>query len=129
MLPAPDAAFLTERSLEYSTEMEGGVLCIVVPGWTVPSGYTVQEADILLRLPPGYPDLPPDMWWFDPAVLRSDGRKIPATQVTECYLGRNWQRWSRHLIPEQWCSGVDGLGSFFTLIHEDLRRYAATGVS
>ena len=129
MLPAPDAAFLTERSLEYSTEVEGGMLCIVVSRWTVPPGYTVQEASLLVRLPPGYPDLPPDMWWFDPAVLRVDGRKIPATQATERYLGRNWQRWSRHLGPEQWCSGVDGIGSFSALIREELIRCATTGVS
>ena len=129
MLPAPDTAFLMERRLEYSVAVEGSMLCIVVPKWTLPSGYTVQEADLLVRLPAGYPDLPPDMWWFDPAVLRVDGRNIPATQATGRYLERNWQRWSRHLGPEQWRSGVDGIGSFFVLIREELIRCAATGVS
>ena len=129
MLPAPDAAFLTERSLEYSAEVEGGTLCIIVPRWDLPAGYTIREADLLVRLPTGYPDLPPDMWWFDPAVLRIDGCTIPATDATERYRGRTWQRWSRHLSPEQWRSGVDGLGSFFTLIREELYRCAAAGVS
>ena len=129
MLPAPDAAFLIERRLEYSVSVEGGMLCVVVPKWTLPSGYNVQEADLLVRLPAGYPDLPPDMWWFDPAVLRDDRRDIPATQATERHLGRNWQRWSRHLGPEQWRSGVDGIGSFFVLIREELIRCAPTGVS
>ena len=128
MLPAPDAAFLTERSLEFSAVVEGSMICIVVSRWTLPPGYNVQEADLLVRLPAGYPDLPPDMWWFDPAVLRADGCEIPATQATGRYLGRSWQRWSRHLRPEQWRSGVDGIGSFFTLIREELVRCASAEV-
>ena len=129
MLPTPDAAFLTERSFRYSTSVEGGMICVVVPRWTLPPGYTIQATDLLVRLPAGYPDLAPDMWWFDPAVLRADGREIPATQAIEHHLGRSWQRWSRHLGPEQWCSGVDGIGSFFTLIREELARCAPSGVS
>ena len=129
MLPAPDGAFLAERSFEYMTSAEGGMICVVVPQWTIPPGYNLQEADLLVRLPAGYPDLPPDMWWFDPAVLRADGREIPATQATGRHLGRSWQRWSRHLSPEQWRSGVDGIGSFFTLIREELVRCARAGVS
>lgn len=129
VLPVPDAAFLMERRLEYSVALEGGMLCIVLPQWALPSGYTLKETDLLVRLPGGYPDLPPDMWWFDPAVLRVDGRDIPATQAVEHHLGRNWQRWSRHLGPEQWRSGVDGIGSFLALIREELIRCATTGVS
>ena len=129
MLPAPDAAFLTERSVDYSTSVERGAVCVVVPRLALPPGYNVQEADLLVRLPTGYPDLAPDMWWFDPAVLRADGREIPATQATERHLGRSWQRWSRHLSPEQWRSGVDGIGSFFTLIREELVRCSPVGVS
>ena len=129
MLPAPDVAFLTERNLEHATSVEGGMVCVVVHGWILPPGYNVQEADLLLRLPTAYPDLPPDMWWFDPAVLRADGCGIPGTEATEHYLGRRWQRWSRHLDPEQWHSGVDGIRSFFTLIREELVRSALAGVS
>lgn len=129
MLPASDVVFLTERSLEYSTELERDMLCVVVPNWGLPSGYTIHEADLLVRLPAGYPDLPPDMWWFDPAVVRTDGRQIPQTHVTERHLGRTWQRWSRHLRPEQWCSGVDGLGSFLALIREELLRCADPGLA
>ena len=129
MLPSADAAFLAERSLDHTTAVESGMICVVVPEWQLPSGYNVQQAALLVRLPTGYPDVPPDMWWFDPAVVRADGQRIPATDVTERHLGRNWQRWSRHLRPDQWCSGVDGLGSFFTLIREELLRSVPMGVS
>ena len=124
MLPGSDTAFLNERSLTHTTTVEAGLLCVIVPKWRLPPGYSVQQADVLVRLPAGYPDVPPDMWWFDPSVVRADGQQIPATNVIERYLGRDWQRWSRHLRPDQWRSGVDGLGSFFTLIREELLRRA-----
>lgn len=62
------------------------------------------------------------MWWFYPAVHRENGEALPATNAVEAYLGRNWQRWSRHFESGQWQSGVDGLESFLALIRQDLTR-------
>jgi len=62
------------------------------------------------------------MWWFDPPVRRVDGQTIPATDVVEQHLGRGWQRWSRHLQPEQWRSGVDGLENYVALVRSELER-------
>ena len=53
MLPAPDAAFLSERRVEYSISVDGGMVCVVVPRWTLPPGYNVQEADLLGALADG----------------------------------------------------------------------------
>jgi hypothetical protein len=60
------------------------------------------------------------MWWFAPAVCRNDGVAIPATQVSEHHLGRQWQRWSRHLAQGQWKSGVDSLESYLALVRKEL---------
>ena len=46
--------------------------------------------------------------------------------VMEHYLGRSWQRWSRHLLPGQWRSGVDGVESYLVLIRQDLTRSVAS---
>lgn len=83
---------------------------------------------LLLRLAPGHPDVPPDMWWVDPAVLRPDGAVIPGTQVTEQCLGRMWQRWSRHFQPGQWQSGIDGLESFIARMRAEF-DLAANGLA
>ena len=42
-------------------------------------GYDRPEADLLLRLSPGYPDVAPDMWWFDPPAKLANGGRPPAT--------------------------------------------------
>jgi len=127
MLPAFDLEFLGHKAPNHRISSEGGVICVVVPGYQLPRGFTQSASDLLLRLAPGYPDVPPDMWWFDPPVRRADGAQIPATQAQEGHLGRQWQRWSRHLLPGQWRSGIDSLESYFALIRREL--LAATPVA
>ena len=121
-LPDTDLAYLKERSITHQTIEDAGMVCILFPGWRLPEGYNHPTADLLLRLPAGYPDIAPDMWWFDPVITASNGKGIPATEVTEQHVGRSWQRWSRHLQPGQWKSGIDGLESYIALINHELNR-------
>jgi E2/UBC family protein E len=122
MLPAADNDYLAQLGIPHEQREEQGVTCLVFPGWTLPPGYDQPQADLLIRLMPGYPDVPPDMWWFSPAVHHANGAQIEATQVTEPHLGRNWQRWSRHFQAGQWRSGTDSLESYLALIRAELRR-------
>ena len=125
MLPPTDTSFLAERGIAHSIHVDGGMTCVIFPGWRVPVGYRQSETDLLLRLAPGYPDLPPDMWWCEPALVLLDGTAPEATQVTESYLGRNWQRWSRHFMqPGQWKPGVDGLQSYLARVRAEMTRSA-----
>lgn len=120
MLPSIDQELLAARAPGSTVTSDGGMICVVIPGFPLPAGMTQPAADLLLRLSPGYPDVPPDMWWFSPAAQRADGRPIQATELTEVYLGRSWQRWSRHLNPGQWRSGVDTLESYLALVRKEL---------
>ena len=124
LLPAEDIAFLTERGIAYRVTSEAGMTCVVFPNWSLPPGFDRPAADLLLRLSTGYPDVPPDMWWFDPAVRLASGAALPATEVLEQHVGRTWQRWSRHFNGGQWQSGIDGLESYLALIRQDLERSA-----
>ena len=121
-LPASDHAYLGERGAAFTVSHEAGMTCVVLSGYELPEGFNRAQADLLLRLNAGYPDVPPDMWWFEPAVLRADGVVIPNTDVYEMYLGRRWQRWSRHLSAGQWLPGRDSLESFLALVASDLRK-------
>ena len=125
MLPSIDQEHLQARAPDSTVTLEGDMICIVLPTFALPCGFTVQNADLLLRLSPGYPDVAPDMWWFSPAVIRADGRTIAATEHQEVYLGRTWQRWSRHLNAGQWRSGVDSLESYLALVRKELDSAAA----
>ncbi len=124
MLPSNDTQFLAERSVQHSVTPESNMTCVVFPNFALPGGFDRGQADLLLRLSAGYPDVAPDMWWMNPPVKRANGLAIQATEVTEHYLGRSWQRWSRHLAAGQWKSGIDGLESYLALVRRELERSA-----
>ena len=119
-LPEIDVGYLNERGIAHEIVVDSGMTCVVMPQWSLPRGFDRSESNLLIRLSPGYPDVPPDMWWFYPPVRLATGRDLPATSVVEDYLGRSWQRWSRHFSGGQWQSGVDGLESFLALIRQNL---------
>ena len=121
-LPQSDIAYLTEKGIKYVLSSEANMTCVLFPGYCLPAGYDRTSSDLLLRLLPGFPDVPPDMWWFNPAIRLSDGRTIRATEVSEQHLGRVWQRWSRHFNAGQWRPGTDSLESFLALIGKELQR-------
>lgn len=120
MLPPDDHDYLQARVPGHVVSLDGGMINIVIPSFPLPAGFTLGVADLLLRLSAGYPDVPPDMWWFEPAVRRVDGQTIAATESQEAYLGRTWQRWSRHLQPGQWRSGIDSIESYLALVRKEL---------
>lgn len=120
MLPTVDHDYLQARAPGHAVSLEAGMISVVIPSFPLPSGFTTAAADLLLRLAPGYPDVAPDMWWFEPAVRRTDGQVIAATESQETYLGRTWQRWSRHLQAGQWRSGIDSLESYLALVRKEL---------
>lgn len=125
MLPVEDNAWIRDQFPDSGHVVENGMLCVTLPDFPLPAGLNANCADLLLRLPPGYPDAAPDMWWFDPAVLRADGEEIAQTQVEETHVGRTWQRWSRHLQADQWRPGIDSLESFVALVHSELLAAAS----
>lgn len=124
-LPEPELIHLRDRGGKFDVTTEANMTCVLLHSYALPKGYDREASDLLLRLNPGFPDVQPDMWWFHPAVNRADGVEIPQTNATEHYLGRAWQRWSRHLQPGQWRPGIDTLQSFLAAIRADLEKYAA----
>lgn len=122
MLPDRDAEFIAHTAADAFVVSEGGMIAVVIPHFPLPPGLSADKADLLLRLSPSYPDVPPDMWWFSPPLRREDNAPIPATDVYERHLDKTWQRWSRHLMPDQWRSGTDSLETYVSMIRHQLLR-------
>ncbi len=115
-----DQAVLDELDLTYEVASDGFFLAVVIAGFPLPAGLEPRVADMLLRLPPGFPDVGPDMFWLDPAVKGPGGSPILGTESIEQHVGgRTWQRWSRH-IGAQWRPGIDNLGTYLAYIRRCL---------
>lgn len=119
-LPEPDVEFLERSGIAHRVFEDGGMLNVELIGFPLPEGLNADQANILFRLSANYPDTPPDMWWTIPHLHTATGAVITATELVETYDGRSWQRWSRHLDPTAWRSGVDGLESYVRLLRTEL---------
>ena len=86
----------------------------------LPSGkLNHATADVLVLLPPGYPDVAPDMFYCDPwLTLQSVGRYPTCADQAHAFQGRSWQRWSRHNTA--WRPGIDGLHTMLKRIEHAL---------
>lgn len=114
MLRPVDQAYLDEQFV-WAAVIEAGMVCVIIKDYPLAAGLTPAANELLLRLPSGFPDVGPDMFWFAEPIVRIDGVEIAAVQVNEVHLGRSWQRWSRH-IGARWRPGVDDLRSYMAYI-------------
>lgn len=117
VLREQDQSFLDSLDYSYTLEVSDGFVNVVLADFPTP-GLDLRRVDLLLRLPMGFPDATPDMFWLSPA-LTANGAAIPGTEVTENHFGRAWQRWSRH-IGGQWRPGVDNLETYLAYVRRAL---------
>lgn len=92
--------------------------------------YTVPTCDVLVVIPPNYPQAGNDMFWTYPRLQRADGRPIPATMDpgggdSRVWKGREFCRWSRHWDPSSpggWRPGKDDIMSIYRRIEWALKH-------
>ena len=86
--------------------------------------YTVPTCDVLVVIPPNYPQAGNDMFWTYPRLHRADGRVIPAVLDpgggdNRFWKGREFCRWSRHWDPSSlgaWRADKDNIMSIYRRI-------------
>lgn len=92
--------------------------------------YTVPACDVLVVIPPNYPQAGNDMFWTYPRLHRADGRPIPAVLDpgggdNRFWEGREFCRWSRHWNPSSpggWRPGKDDIMSIYRRIEWALKH-------
>lgn len=106
-LPELDREFLDQKGYVYEVQQSGGDTYVLIRDFPLPQCYVPRSCTLLLRLPAGYPNANPDMFWTSPGVRLAAGGAPVAAEVPELYLGQSWQRWSRH--TNSWRPGIDNL--------------------
>ena len=123
VLPIRDRAYLVERGIAFE-EVDGNEKGVIFRDYVLPAGrFDQTKADILVLLPPGYPDVRPDMFFAMPCLKLRRSAQSPraAGQAHDCQ-NRRWQRWSRH--NDQWRPGVDGIWTMLRRIDTALEAAA-----
>ncbi|RML51969.1 hypothetical protein ALQ94_01441 [Pseudomonas amygdali pv. morsprunorum] len=119
-LPEADQRYLQRHGIPVQVVCEGPHTGVVLQQVQLPENkFDHPAADILVILPPGYPDVAPDMFFCDPWLkLVTVGRYATCADQPHVFSGRNWQRWSRH--NSAWRPGVDGLHTMIKRIEHAL---------
>lgn len=130
VLPEDDAVFLMEKYSGHVVRQVGSEIHVLLPDFTFPATYTPTSVQLLIRLPAGYPNAAPDMFWTKPDVTLTSGafpeacahKEVPGSgKGVEVYEGVQWQRWSRH-FHGGWVVGRHGLRSFVAAIKTELGK-------
>lgn len=110
--------YLFEEKIESNTGRKG----LIIKNWILPVGkFNFQTVDLLVLIPNGYPEIRPDMWYFNPPILlASTHQQARQTQVNINFIGLVWQRWSRHFPASEWRSSVDGIHTYLKKIEAAL---------
>ena len=63
LLPELDLEFLNEKGFDCEVTQVGAEVRVVINGFPFPHQYTPRTARLMLRLPAGFPNANPDMFW------------------------------------------------------------------
>ena len=130
VLPEDDVQYLSGKHPNSIVRQVGSELHVILKDFTFPAYYSPQVSDLLLRLPVGYPNASPDMFWTRPSIKLVSGvwpkacmhHEVPGSGLgSEVYENIAWQRWSRH-FQGGWIVGRHGLQFFVGTIIQELKR-------
>ncbi|MGG6232330.1 E2/UBC family protein [Tenacibaculum sp. SDUM215027] len=121
-LPEFDRDYLLEKEYVFEEKIDANRNGLIIRDWILPTGkYNLETSDLLILLPNGYPEVRPDMWYFNPAILLAPSNKLAKqTQVNINFEGKVWQRWSRHYPANEWRSGIDGIHTYLKKVQTAL---------
>ena len=117
LLPELDLEFLNEKGFDCKVTQVGAEVRVVISGFPFPHQYTPRTARLMLRLPAGFPNANPDMFWTNPDVRLTNGNFPLNANYYDPSAG-GWQRWSRH--DNSWRPGTDDLRTKIASVRREL---------
>lgn len=116
LVPEADREFLEEKGYTYDVTQTGPEVRVTIQEFPLPTPYTPRAVQLMLKLPAGYPNANPDMFWTRPDVrLAANGAFPQAADVHE----DGWQRWSRH---STWRPAIDNLRTKVASVVAELKK-------
>lgn len=117
-LPEDDIEFLAEKQFDYELVEQPSELDLIIHKFRF-EAYLPKEADLLIRLLPGYPQTAVDMFYTIPDVKLPSGAFPKNCDQHPTIGNKAWQQWSRHT---SWRSGVDNLRTFLASVTAEIAQ-------
>lgn len=117
-IPNDDIEYLKEKGFEYELVPTGGEIHLIIHHFPF-EGYSPKEADLLIRLLPGYPQTAVDMFYTIPDVKLPSGAFPQRSDQHPQIGGKGWQQWSRHYA---WRSGIDNLRTYIAAVTAEISK-------
>lgn len=114
-LPSRDRGFLTSKGYSFREISDGAQKGLIIDNFPVKPDdkFNLAHSSLLIIMPVGYPDIPPDMFYFQPELrLASANVYPPQADQLESHFQQTWQRWSRHAPASEWRIGLDNIQSY-----------------
>lgn len=121
LLPV-DEQHLDQMGLRWETCVNAERRWLVIHNFQLPEGYTPRIVRLALEVPPGYPNVPIDMFYFHPAVSLASGATIPSVQVLAVVDCDTFQGWSRHRTTIPWNPATDNVITQLALVDGCLHK-------
>jgi len=118
LIPEDDVVFLDEKGFAYDLTQAAGEVHLVLHKFAFPK-YRPTEAEMLIRIPAGYPQAALDMFFTIPDVKLPSGAFPNRCDQHPAIGGKTWQQWSRHTT---WRAGVDSLRTFLSAVIREIDR-------
>jgi hypothetical protein len=120
LLSESDLHYLDSKGFKYRVSAPSNEIHLVIGDFELPAHYVPRKCELLLKLPPGYPNTNPDMFWTTPGIRLANGGAPLAADVIELLEGKQWQRWSRH--NNTWRPGVDDIQTKLRAVRTELDK-------
>ena len=120
LLPESDIEYLNLKEFKCEIRIHGADIHLIIEDFDLPPAYAPQICQLLLKLPSGYPNTNPDMFWTRPEIHLSTGALPVAANVQETFADGPWQRWSRH--TSSWRPGVDSIQTKLRAVRTELDK-------
>ena len=123
-LPEEDRKYLLSKDILFEEVDKDGKKAVILRRRILPVGrFDADVVNVLIVLPPGYPDVAPDMFYLCPWVRLLPGKNLPkAADQPLDFAGQRWQRWSRH--NNEWRPGIDGMWTMMKRVEHALENAA-----
>jgi Prokaryotic E2 family E len=101
-----------------------------IPDFSMPTGWNSRTSELLIVVPAGYPQVPPESFFLQQDLRDSQGRSVAhyyeQNMGQNPYHDRNWAWFCYHVKSHSWRPAVqitrgDSLATYATLVYQGLK--------